>query len=130
MKNEPTDELLKTLFECIDAMDTDGVLALLAPDARYRFASAPEIQGHDEIREAFEGVYASIAGIRHQLLGRWDGEGSLVVEGLTTYTRHDGSEVIVPFCDVFELDGGLVSSYRIYADLAPLFEGAPAEAGN
>ena len=130
MKKDPTDELLRALFERIDAMDTDGALAFLAPDARFRFASAPEIRGHDAIREAFEGVYASIAGIRHQLLGRWGGEDSLVVEGLTTYTRHDGSEVTVPFCDVFDLEGGLISGYRIYADLAPLFEGASAEAGN
>jgi len=130
MTEDRNDQLLKTLFERIDAMDTDGVLAFLAPDARFRFASSPEIRGHDAIREAFEGVYAAIAGVRHELLGSWRGDGSLVVEGLTTYTRHDGSAVTVPFCDVFDFENGLISGYRIYADLAPLFGGVGADDGN
>ena len=128
MTHEMNDERLRALFDRIDAQDTDGVLAFLAPDAKFRFASAPQVRGHAAIREAIDGFYATISAVRHELLGRWRGDGSLVVEGLTTYTRHDGSDVTVPFCDVFDLEGGLITDYRIYADLAPLFDGAAPEA--
>ena len=45
----------------------------------------------------------------------------LFCEGETTYTRHDGKQVVVPFADVFEYVDNRISDYRIYADLGPLF---------
>jgi len=44
-----------------------------------------------------------------------------VCEGEVTYTRRDGTKVTVPFANVFELRGPLISIYRIYIDNSPLF---------
>ena len=41
-----------------------------------------------------------------------------------TYTRHDDRSVTLPGIGVFELSDGLISAYRVYADVAPVF--APA----
>ena len=109
------------LFVSIDAMDTEGFLGFIAPDGEFRFGSAPPVRGHAGIREAVGGFFSSIAAISHDLQ-RDVAEGNTVVcEGEVTYTRHDGSAVTLPFCNVFETDGGLISRYRVYIDIAPLY---------
>ena len=47
----------------------------------------------------------------------------LVCEGDVTYTKLDGSEVTLPFVNIFEIDGGLIVDYRIYVDVGPLYAG-------
>ncbi len=109
------------LFVSIDAMDTEGFLSFIAPDAEFRFASAPPVSGHAGIGDAVQGFFSSISALSHDL-GRMVAEGNTVVcEGEVTYTRHDGSRITLPFCNVFEIEDGLISLYRIYIDVAPLY---------
>ena len=112
---------LGKLFVSIDAMDTEGFLAFLAPDAEFRYGSAPPITGHDGIREAIDGFYSSIAALSHDVQRIVADDNTVVCEGEVTYTRHDGSAVTLPFCNVFETDAGLITLYRIYIDIAPLY---------
>lgn len=109
------------LFVSIDAMDTEGFLGFIAPDGEFRFASAPPVQGHAAIREAVDGFFSSIAGLSHKLQRLVADGNAVVCEGEVTYTRHDGSTITLPFCNVFEVHGGLISVYRIYIDVAPLY---------
>ena len=109
------------LFVSIDAMDTEGFLGFIAPDAEFRFGSAPPVRGRAGIGEAVSGFFASIAAISHELRRQVAEDNAVVCEGEVTYTRHDGSDVTLPFCNVFETDGGLISLYRIYIDIAPLY---------
>ena len=44
-------------------------------------------------------------------------------EGLVTYTRLDGSQVAIPFVNVFYLRGDQIARYLIYIDNGPLFAG-------
>ena len=105
----------------IDAMDAEGFLRFIAPEGEFRFGSAPPVRGRDGIGEAVGGFFGTIAAISHELQ-RIVAEGNTVVcEGEVTYTRHDGSAVTLPFCNVFETDSGLISLYRIYIDIAPLY---------
>ncbi len=109
------------LFVSIDAMDTEGFLGFIAPDGEFRFGSAPPVRGREGIREAVGGFFSSIAAISHEVR-RMVAEGNAAVcEGEVTYTRHDGTAVTLPFCNVFETDSGLISLYRIYIDIAPLY---------
>ena len=109
------------LFVSIDAMDTEGFLGFVAPDAEFRFGSAPAVRGHDGIGAAVGGFFASIAALSHDLQ-RIVAQGDTVVcEGEVTYTRHDGSTITLPFCNVFETNDGLITLYRIYIDAAPLY---------
>lgn len=112
---------LDGLFASIDEMNVERFVRFLTPDATFRFGSAAPAKGEDEIREAVEGFFASISGCRHVLGKIIAGDGTLVCEGEVTYTRHDGSEITLPFANVFELDGELVSHYKIYADAGPLY---------
>lgn len=118
---ETENALLESLFAAIDARDTARFLEFLSPDAVFRFGSAPAVTGHQAIGEAVGGFFASIAGVKHSLrMTMRDGE-TLVCEGDVTYTRHDGSSITLPFANVFELRGSLISQYKIYADVGPLY---------
>lgn len=114
---------LDDLFAAIDAKDTERFLGFLTAEASFRFGSAPAAHGSDAVRAAVDGFFATIAGCKHQL-GRVVAEdGVNICEGEVTYTRHDGSEITLPFANVFELEGNLISAYKIYADAGPLYDG-------
>lgn len=112
---------IEELFASIDRMDTEGFLGFITPDGRFRFGSAPAVQGHAAIGEAVGGFFSSIAALKHELHRIVTDDGVAIVEGVVNYTRHDGSEIPLPFADVFEVEGDLVSDYRIYMDIGPLF---------
>jgi limonene-1,2-epoxide hydrolase len=109
------------LFVSIDAMDTEGFLSFIAADATFRYGSSPAVHGHDPIREALNGFFSSIAALSHTV-HRFIAAGNAVVcEGEVTYTRHDGSKITLPFANIFEVDKELISLYRIYIDIGPLY---------
>jgi ketosteroid isomerase-like protein len=112
---------LKDLFTAIDARDTERFLDFLTDEGYFRFGSTPPAQGKEAIRTAVGGFFSSIAGCRHSV-ARVIAEGDvLICEGEVTYTRHDSSEITLPFANVLDLDGELISSYKIYADAGPLY---------
>jgi ketosteroid isomerase-like protein len=109
------------LFKTIDAGDAPGFVDFLTPDAQFRFGNAPMIQGTREIAVAVTGFFGSIRSSQHRLLESWCTHESVGCEGEVTYTRHDGSVVVYPFANLFQLRGEKISSYRIYIDISTLF---------
>lgn len=116
-------KLLQDVFTAIDQRDADGFVSYLTADAIFRFGSAPPAKGRDAAREAVAGFFGTIAGLSHELNRSLAADNVLICEGEVTYTRHDGSTVTLPFADSFELDDGLISHYRIYMDIGPLYAG-------
>ncbi len=111
---------LEPLFAAIDKQDARGFAEFLTDDASFRFGSAPAVTGRAAIIEAVSAFFASLAGVSHRITAVATRGDMLFCEGETTYTRHDGKAVVVPFADVFEYAGDKIADYRIYADLAPL----------
>ena len=109
------------LFVSIDAMDTEGFLGFIAPHGEFRFGSTPPVRGHAGIRAAVRNFFASFAALRHELQRIVADGATVVCEGEVTYTRHDGRVITLPFCNVFETHDGLISLYRVYIDVAPLY---------
>jgi len=118
---EPPAAWWQELFAAIDDRDAARFVARLTPDASFRFGNAPVVRGSEAIGAAVAGFFAAIAACRHRLIQTWSGRQDVACEGQVTYTRHDGSQVTVPFANVFELRGRLIASYRIYIDNSPLF---------
>lgn len=112
--------LLDRLFSAIDSTSTEEFLACIAPDASFRFGSMPQVEGHAAIASAVEGFFSSIAALSHRVDRAIADERTLVCEGEVTYTRHDGSEVTLPFVNILDVADGLIRRYRIYIDTAPL----------
>lgn len=113
--------MLEELFDAVDAMDTDKFLSFIAEDGIFRFASAPQVQGHAAIGDAVNRFFDSIAGCKHTAKNSWRGDNSLVCEGEVCYRRHNDTSITLPFTNVFEFDAELISSYKIYIDVAPLY---------
>lgn len=113
--------LLDDLFASIDEMNTNRFVQFLTDDATFRFGSAPAVQGRNEVSAAVGEFFSSIAGCRHDLKKILADEGTLVCEGEVTYTRHDGSEITLPFANFLDFEGDLISHYKIYADAGPLY---------
>ena len=109
------------MFAAIDAKDGAAFVAYLTEDAIFRFGSAPPVQGRTSIQAAVEGFFATIAGCKHTIFNSLRQDDTVVCEGEVAYQRHDGREVILPFTDVFEYSGDLISQYKIYIDVSPLY---------
>jgi limonene-1,2-epoxide hydrolase len=102
-------------------MDTERFLGFLSKNATFRFGSAEPVIGHAGIAAAVDGFFASIAALSHDLRGVIGDGDTVACEGVVTYTRHDGSTVSLPFVNVFEFQHDLISAYRVYIDIGPLF---------
>lgn len=109
------------LFAAIDRKDTAAFLAFLSPDATFRFGNLDPVHGYPAIAQAVAQFFAALRGLSHRLEDRWLLDDAAVVTGMVTYTRHDGSELRVPFANVFRLHQGGISDYRIFADVSGLF---------
>ncbi len=113
---------LDELFAAVDAKDTERFLGFLTDEASFRFGSAPAVHGRVAVRAAVGGFFDTIAGLRHALTRTLTEDDVMISEGEVTYTRHDGSEIRLPFINVFEWEGGLIGDYKVYADVGPLYE--------
>lgn len=115
------EQRLPALFDTIDSGDAEGFAEYLSDQASFRFGSAPTVQGRAAISEAVAAFFETIAGCSHHL-SRTLVQGDVVIcEGEVRYRRLDGSEVTLPFVDVFEMDGDLIGQYKIYMDISPLY---------
>jgi len=111
----------ESLFASIDTMDTERFLAFIAADATFRFGSSSAVSGHAGIRTAVESFFESFRALRHDLKRLIVDGDAVACEGEVTYTRHDGSKITLPFANIFGISGGLISTYHVYIDMAPLF---------
>ena len=119
VRNDPA--WLDGLFTSIDGKDTESFLGFLTGEAVFQFGSVPAVQGTENIRAAVDGFFGTIKGSTHALSKTLADGSVLVCEGTVTYQRMDDSELTLPFTNVFELDGNLISHYKIYIDIAPLY---------
>ena len=109
------------VFAAIDANDAAAFVGFLTDDAVFRFGSAPPVHGRAEIEAAVAGFFGTIAGCSHKIIKTLGSGATLVCEGEVTYRRHNGTEITLPFTDVFEYDGDLIAEYKIYMDIGPLY---------
>jgi len=118
------EEKIEALFNDIDKMDADKFALYLDEDVSFRFGNAPVVKGKEAVRQAVYNFFKAIKGIRHKKLRIWVHSDSVLYQGEVTYTRHDDSEVTLPYLNVFFLSGDKIKDYLIYIDINPLF--APA----
>lgn len=109
------------IFAAIDRKDTTAFVGFLTDDAVFRFGSAPAVRGRDAIRAAVDGFFSTIEALEHEITSTLVRGTTQVCEGEVTYTRADGSQVTLPFADIFEYDGNLIAEYKIYMDINPLY---------
>lgn len=112
---------VRQLFQSIDAMDSKTFVTFLADDAQFKFGNAPAAVGKHVIHQAVEGFFQSIKRISHNNLRTWTHPDTVICQGEVTYTRHDGSQLTLPFVNVFGMKGDRIKDYLIYIDINPLY---------
>lgn len=110
-----------SFYADIEAMRLDAFADALAPDAEVTVGNNPTMKGRQASKEGIGYFFSSIAGIKHHVLKVIEDQGLTVLEQRVDYLRKDGGKVTVPVVTVMERKDGLVSSLRIYLDVAPVY---------
>jgi ketosteroid isomerase-like protein len=109
------------IFADIDALDPDAFVAHLTEDVVFRFGNNEPAVGRAAVRDGVAGFFATIAGMKHQVLDTFEVGDTVIAQIDIDYTRHDGKTVTVPNADILVFEGDLVKAWQIYIDLAPVF---------
>ncbi len=109
------------MFDAIDSKKATAFVGYLTEDAVFRFGSAPPVTGRAAIQAAVDGFFGTIAGCSHRIHRTIHNGPTVVCEGEVTYRRINDTEVTLPFTDVLEYSGDLISHYKIYIDIGPLY---------
>ena len=115
------EDLVRGVFAALDAQDPAAVTARMTDDVRMRLGNADLVEGKAKFREATEAFVASIAAISHEITSIWSIDDVVIAEMDVHYERLDGRKVTLPVCNVFRLRDGLVSDYRVYLDIGPVY---------
>ena len=114
-------DLVRGVFAALDAQDPAAVTAHMTDDVRMRLGNADIVEGKEKFREATAAFVASITAIRHEITSMWSVDDVVIAEMDVHYERLDGGKVTLPVCNVFRLRDGLVSDYRVYLDIGPVY---------
>ncbi|MEM7600171.1 MAG: nuclear transport factor 2 family protein [Verrucomicrobiota bacterium] len=112
---------LDTFSPAIDTMNPDNVLNFLSEGCIFQAGNLPPIRDKEEIRKVFVDLYDRIHSIKHTLEDRIVLKDKAVYRGRVHYVRNDGSELDVPFCDVFRIRNQQIVEYLIYIDWHELY---------
>jgi hypothetical protein len=109
------------LYAAVDRHDSRVLADGMTKDGIFRFANMPDVVGRENIFNFLEGFYKGIKGIRHSNLQSWFLDDRWFATGNVTYTRHDDSQLSVPFAVVLVMEGELIKEYLIFVDNHELF---------
>ena len=107
------------MYANVDAMRLDEFVAGLTPDVEV--GNNPAMKGRQIVKEGIGHFFSTIAGLKHHFVNVVEGQGLTFLEAKVDYRRKDGRQVTVPVVTVLERKGELVSSLRIYFDVAPVY---------
>jgi ketosteroid isomerase-like protein len=128
--NERRAAVRMRMFADLERMDAHAWASYLAPDVVMRVGNDDPVHGRDGCRDALSTFCARIGGLRHDLVEQWEHGAATIIEATVTCTRLDGSEVTLPVVTIYRTDANnLISDYRVYADVAPVFAAPPEPAG-
>ncbi len=110
-------EIVETFLDAFIAMDFDTALASLADDCEYTNIPMGTVRGHAGVREVLEPFFAPIHENEFLIL-RKAADGPVVFMERLDRHRLDHGWRELPVNSVFEVDGGLITVWRDYFDLA------------
>lgn len=113
--------MLKALFAAVDRMDTEAFAGYLSDGCRFCFGNQAPVVGLDPIKSYIGGFFRSLRGLHHEITESWPVSDGIVCHGVVNYTRHDGSQLQVPFCNLLKIHDGKITEYLIFADNSALY---------
>lgn len=87
----PESEIVRRLYDCFNARDIDGVLALSTPDVAWANGmDGGHVHGHDALRDYWTRQWAVVSPRVEPLAFDQDPDGAVVVEVIQTVRDLDG----------------------------------------
>jgi ketosteroid isomerase-like protein len=120
----PEREAIRALFAATDEGDLAGVTSYLHDDVVVVLGNREPIHGAEAYAELYGQVAGMLAGLRHEILDIWSAAEDptvWIVRMTVHYTRTDGLTVSLPCCNALRFTEGLVSDYRVFMDMTPVF---------
>jgi ketosteroid isomerase-like protein len=112
--------VVRAMFDALDCGDIEQMVRYMSDDVVTAFGNFPELNGKAAFHMMFGDVAKSVSGVRHDIHDLWQVEHDadvLVARMSVAYTRHDGSTISLPCCNVFRMRANLVSHYSVYMDI-------------
>jgi ketosteroid isomerase-like protein len=110
------------MYKAIDAKSGVGMCEHLTEDASFKFANIPAVVGKQNIIAFLDGFFQSIKAIHHTRFEIWNSGDAWFVTGTVTYTRHNDSQLQVPFGVLLKMKAEMVKDYRIFVDASELYK--------
>ena len=114
-------EWVEQTYEALDEKDVDAFVAQLTPGATVRFGNGEPLAGRVAIRDAFGEFCDAIGTMSHAFTSQLRVDDTLIIEEIVTFTRRDGTAVVLPAATVCELTQGKADRMQTYIDVSPLF---------
>lgn len=116
-------EFFHDLFDQVDSAAAIGAAENFTKDATFQFANYPQMVGRTAIAQFTTALFTLAAMVKHELHNFWEVcPWTAVTNGLVTFTRHDLTELVVPFATVshFNEDRTLLTHHQVYVDASAL----------
>ena len=113
-------EYMNALYQIVDRRDTEALAELLHDDICFRFGNADPVSGKSAVKDINLQFFQSISSMSHTIYGYWQDESEYICNGQVNYVRLDGSHFSAQFATILSVQDGLITDYRIYADLSEL----------
>ena len=114
-------EWVEQTYEALDAKDVDTFVAQLTPGATVRFGNGEPVAGRVAIRDACREFFDAIGDMSHAFTSQLRVDDTLVIEEIVTFTRRDGTAVVLPAATICELTEGKADRMQTYIDMSTLF---------
>lgn len=120
----PPSSVITTLFEAVDEGDLDTVGSFLADDVQVFFGNTGPYVGRKSFCDLYSQFMGTISSVRHEHHDLWrvrEEETVFIARMTVHYETRSGNLHSLPCCNVFRFSGNLVSEYRVYMDITPIF---------
>ena len=114
-------EWVEQTYEALDAKDVDAFVAQLTPGATVRVGNGDPVAGRVAIRDAYGQFFGAIGSVSHAFTSQLRVDDTLVIEEIVTFTRRDGTAVVLPAATICELTEGKADRMQTYIDMSTLF---------
>ena len=114
-------EKVQALFNSIDDKDSAAFSRFLDEHCRFRFGNQPFVEGRVNIEAFVAAFFDSIHGLQHTVIEQWFCDGALICHGEVCYTRHNGTQLTVPFANTLKIGPQGIVEYLIFADTSALY---------
>ncbi len=112
---------INDLFSSIDEMNADKFITFLSDDCVFTFGNYPPAIGKKATFDSVDAFFKSITGLQHHSIQIIESGDYIIARGISKYTRQNGTQLEVGFCNVFQIKESLIKEYTIYIDLSQLY---------